>query len=341
LGRVSGGLLLGLFVAGDAQAAISVVCAPEKAVASGNEPVEVRAWVTDDNGERLRTPTTFTWRTMHGSISGDERASWRPTAGASPVTGAATSFEATATVLVDARDRGTGTCDVRVLVELVPRPPVDPEAEKQRTALLAARIFLLPLTTESTDYGLRSYLVFTNRPRDDAERERYARVVEAYLQVLVPAEDFLSQNVRASQLSVTMLPVTEVVASLSTLNSTSASRAVALDVLSVYDYATAQRLIADLGVGEVGGGPYLVARATRPPAASEGKLLVDMSGVAPSVIWDWITYYCWLTGQERSWGETAVRRLGLNIRNVIAATADATPVVLTSMVQSLYVLKLR
>jgi hypothetical protein len=340
-GRTGSVALLTLLLPHGAEGAITVVCAAERAVVARTEPVQVRAWATDADGGRLKTKPTFTWRVLQGSISGTERATWRLTgaAPANPGVAAEASFEAKATVTVDAAPQGTGTCDVTVLVVASSQQPG--ETPVQRSARLAARLFLLPNMIEPADYGLRSYLIFTTPPRDDTARERDLKVIEAYLQVLVPAEDFLSQNVRASRLSVTMLPVVRSAGALETLTGAAGPRPLAVEILSNYDYANARRLLADVGVGEVGGGPYLVARETRSPAATQGKLLVDMSGVSSSLIWDWMTWFCWLTSQERSWSETAVRRLGLNIRNIIAVTAETTPVVLTSMSQSVYLLKSR
>lgn len=335
-------LLIGgwlLLIAAEARAGIAVACAPERAFAAIGESVAVRAWVTDDDGERLQTQPTFRWRAQQGTIAGRERATWTlkdRVFGSRP---GATTFTATASVGVEAPKYGSGTCEVTVLVALV--APATGKDDPLRSARLTARLFLLPNMTEPLDYGLRSYLIFSARPRDQTEETRYVAAVEAYLQVLVPVEDFLVQSVRASRLNVTMVPVIETVSGLPALDGISAIRDVSREVVRKYDYARARLLLEELGVGEIGGGPYLISRETLSGAASQGKLVVDMSGVSSSLIRDWMTWFCWLAGQERSWSEIAVRRLGLNLRNIIAVTGETTPVVLVSLLHPLYVLKPR
>ena len=126
--------------------------------------------------------------------------------------------------------------------------------------------------SEPTSYGLRSYLVFANPPRDESERERCLKAIEAYLQVLSPAEDFLVQNVRASRINVTMLPVTKAVELPENLDDQAQTRRLAINILGVYDYARAKLLLADLGVDASASGPYLVLGDAVPCNLREGFL---------------------------------------------------------------------
>jgi hypothetical protein len=183
--------------------------------------------------------------------------------------------------------------------------------------------------------------LFSTPPKDHTERERYLRTIEAYVRVLVPLEDFLEQNIRASQLNVTMFPAVKSVSLPANLDDPSRARSVASDLLDVYDYARARVLLSDLGINTIGGGPYLISRGTESTGVSAGRLLIDMTGVSPGLIWDWMTWFSWLTGQERSWSEVALKRLGLNLRNIIAVTASVTPVVFESVGRWVYVLKRR
>jgi hypothetical protein len=54
------------------------------------------------------------------------------------------------------------------------------------------------------------------------------------------------------------------------------------------------------------------------------RLLFDMSHVEPKLAWDWTRTLNWCAAQERSWSEVALRRLELNVRNVIAKGAATT-----------------
>ena len=54
-----------------------------------------------------------------------------------------------------------------------------------------------------------SYLLFEAPPKDEAERHRYLKALEAYLVVLQPMAE-LERHKRRSQLNVTLIPVREV-----------------------------------------------------------------------------------------------------------------------------------
>jgi hypothetical protein len=320
---------------------VSVVCAAERPVAYRGETVVVRAWVTKTNGEPMAGAQRFAWRATRGKISGGERATWSLDDVASPaVAGVEAPMPISATVDVDVTGHGAGRCELEILVVARPRPE-DLLPPRQRSERLTARILLLRGKTEPRDYGLRSYLLFSAPPKDETERERYLRVIGAYVRVLVPLEDFLAQNVRASQLNVTMFPAVRSVDLSANLDDPSRARSVAVDLLDAYDYARARVLLSDLGIGAIGGGPYLISRSAGASGGSSTRLLIDMTGVSPALMWDWMTWFCWLAGQERSWSEAALKRFGLNLRNVIAVAGSVTPVVFESVGQWVYVLKPR
>jgi len=320
---------------------VSVVCAAERPVVYRDETVFVRAWVTNANGEPLAGAHRFAWRAASGKISGGERAAWSLDDVVTPTVGGVEgTMPITATVDVDAAGQGAGRCELRVLV--VPRPRAgDLPSPRQRSERLTARILLLRGKTGALDYGLRSYLLFGTPPKDEAERERYLRAIEAYVRDLVPLEDVLAQNVRASQLNVTMFPAVRSVDLSANLNDPSRVRPVAVELLDAYDYARARVLLSDLSIGAIGGGPYLVSRGAEASGQSSGRLLIDMTGVSPVLIRDWIIWFCWLAGQERSWSEATLKRFGLNLRNVIAVAGSVTPVVFDSVGGWGHVLKLR
>ena len=49
--------------------------------------------------------------------------------------------------------------------------------------------------------------------------------------------------------------------------------------------------------------------------------------------------FCSLAAQERSWSEIELKRLALNIRNILAVAAKATPEVLGALQQWIQVVK--
>jgi hypothetical protein len=64
-----------------------------------------------------------------------------------------------------------------------------------------------------------------------------------------------------------------------------------------------------------------------------------MSRVTPKLVWDWVRAFCSLAAQERSWSEIELKRLALNIRNIIAVAAKTTPEVLGALQQWIQVVK--
>ncbi len=68
-------------------------------------------------------------------------------------------------------------------------------------------------------------------------------------------------------------------------------------------------------------------------------LFFDMSRITPKLVWDWVRAFCSLSAQERSWSEIELKRLALNICNVIAVAAKATPEVLGALQQWIQVVK--
>jgi len=320
---------------------VSVVCVAERPVAHPGDTVFVRAWVTDDSGQPVASSPRFTWRVGRGSISGGERAVWSLDDVAIPtIGGVPRGVPVTATVRVEVDGRDGRHCELQILV-VAPQGSSQPPGEPRRSERLTARILLPRGVSEPLEYGLRSYLLFGAPPRDDAQRERYLRAVEAYVRVLVPLEDFLEQNVRASQLNVTMIPTVRRLPILGNLSDPARARPAAAEILDAYDYARARLLLSDLGIDGLGGGPYLASRRPGAPGASASGLVIDMTGVSPSLIWDWMTWFSWLTGQERSWSETTLKRLGLSLRNIIAVAGSVTPVVFESVGEWMYVLRPR
>jgi hypothetical protein len=187
--------------------------------------------------------------------------------------------------------------------------------------LVSGRAFLVPEDPEPQGYGLYSYLLFAAPPRDDAERARYTKALEAYIRLLYVMWE-LERHKAPSELNVTLVPVRRPVELFTELKMPEEAVQAAEKVLEVYDYARAGALLDDLGMDVTRSGPYLVSRMPGAAGRTIPRLFLDMSHVAPARVWDWIWNFRWLAAQERSWSEMAMQKLELNIRNVIAITAD-------------------
>jgi Tetratricopeptide repeat len=197
-----------------------------------------------------------------------------------------------------------------------------------RRGLLSGRGFLVPGDHEPTGYGLYSYLLFNAPPRDQAERARYLKALEAHLLLLPPMAE-LERHKRLSQLNLTLVPVRQLSSEIDKLEVDEA----AAKVLSAYDYARARVLLDDLGIDATQSGPYLLSRMPGVVGETSLRLFFDMSHVEPKLVWDWTRKFSWFAAQERSWSEVALHTLQLNIRNVIAKGAGTTVDVVVALQQ--------
>jgi hypothetical protein len=205
-------------------------------------------------------------------------------------------------------------------------------AERTRTSedrrgLLTGRALLLPNQDPPGDYGLRSFLLFDGPARDQAERTRHLKALEAYVLVLPPMNEF-ERHRRRSQLNITLLPVTKNVPLPSEFGGGAQVTRLAEQLLDSYDYARAKVILDGLGQDVRSSGPFLVA--VRPQGTTQ-RLFVDMSHVVPDLVWDWTRTFCWLAAQERTWSEEALTRLALNSRNAFALAAEKYGDVLLSI----------
>ena len=309
---------------------LPIVCIPERPVAHPGESVAVRAWVVDDFGKALTQPPRWIWSASIGTVEGTDAAIW---ALGNPVLGSTGALRATAKVIVQDQALGQGECELQLLVS---KPSVAGEAD--RSARLSGRALLLPTSSEPKGYGLYSYLLFDTSPKDDLERERYLKSLESYLLVLQPIAE-LERHRRRSELNITLIPVKRTVELPDDLSSPKQAAQAAQQVLAAYDYARASALLANLGKQMVRSGPFLVS--IRPAMSNPGTLFLffDMSRVTPKLVWDWVRAFCSLAAQERSWSEIELKRLALNIRNILAVAAKTTPEVLGALQQWIQVVK--
>jgi hypothetical protein len=296
-------------------ASLQVVCTPDRPIAYPGASVTVRAWVTDASGRALDEDVSFAWTAATGTVRGRDVATWAISGSGNSEFGK----DITATLVARHPAHGAATCDARVHL-LESDPALTRLAQPNRQS---GRAFLLPVTSEPEGYGLYSYLIFAERPRDDNERERYLKAIESYL-LVIDSIAALETTVPRRQLNITMLPIRRQVALPEDLSDARAVAQTAQEVLSVYHYERAKTL---LGADAAGGGPYLLSRVSGDGAA-ERPLFIDMSHVVPRLVWDWVKAFCALASQERSWSGVTITKLGLNLRNVVAVAArDMTDVV--------------
>ena len=323
--------------------AVSLACAAEPAVLiDAPSQVLLRAWVTFG---AVESPTgrsgRLHWRTDSGTLRplSDDASRTEWLFGSKPTPGSIGSgiAHAHALWLVDGVE--LARCDVQVHRVETGDGGMSLRREVLRSDRITARALLLPSQREPEGYGLVGWLLLPDPARDEAERQRHREAIDAWLRELVPAESLLAYYERPSRIALTLLPVRSEVKLPEPGESADRRRKVVEELLAAYDYTRAQLVLADFGLTGQGRGPHLAAREiVMPGAAGSGRLLLDMSGVSGAAMADWLVQFKWLAAQQRSWGQLAVRRLGLNLRNVLASTSKATPLVLTAMTRHVFLL---
>ncbi|MDE2372442.1 MAG: hypothetical protein KGN16_25980 [Burkholderiales bacterium] len=314
-------LALAALARGGLAAQLEVSCAPERPVSAPGGELGLQAWVTDDGGKPLREALRISWAASSGSIVGEARSRWKLPGQAG---------RATARVTVEAAARGRATCELSVEVAGAP-PPLPGVVTRGR---LAARVLLVRGTDEPAGYGEYSYLLFASAPDDARQRELQLRAVESYLRE-VDALEQLADLRPPSQLNLTMLPVLRAVSLPARFQEPEAVRAAAERVLADFDYPRAKHLLDLLGKQAPRGGVALASRQTPAAGGDAPWLVMNLSMVSPQLAADWVRAFCWLSAQERGWGEAAGLRLGLGLRNALAVAADQLGEVLTDWPQLL------
>ena len=288
-------------------------CVPDKPVAHPGEKIGVTVWTKASSD---KSTVDVKWTSSVGSIRGGDKASW-----IFPADDAQVSIEepAKARALVKHATLGQGECEARVyFVRKVVMRGDGP------TQLLSGKTFLLSGKSEPKGYGLYSYLLFGSPPGNDTERERYLKGIEAYLQVVQPLEE-LERYRDPPELNITLIPLKTSINLNRNFTELRQTRELAIEVLGVYDYARAQVLLADFGLEATNSGPFLVSNRLSSGAKKEDRPVFDLSRKSPSLMWHFTKAFCNAATQQSSWTEMALRQFILNIRNIIAVTAEVTP----------------
>jgi hypothetical protein len=302
-----------LSLAAESTQGLIISCVPDRPVAHPGERLGVTAWTRALSD---KSKPGITWSSSVGSITGKDRATWT-----FPNDEAKISIEgpATAKAIVKHASLGQGECGVRVYFVR----PVVMRGESQ-PMLISGRTFLLPGKKEPEGYGLYSYILFGTPPGNDSERERYLKGIESYLQVMQPIEE-LERYRDSHELNITLIPLKVPIDLNRSVIELKEARESAIKLLGIYDYARAQVLLADFSLDPTSSGPFLVSKRHPTKATRADRTVFDMSRVSPTLVSDWTRAFCNLATQESSWTDTTLRRLALNVRNVIAVAARLTP----------------
>jgi hypothetical protein len=276
----------------------------------------LNAWVTTSEGKPFTDELTYIWSVSTGRIRNEATAETRwELENSKP-------GNYVATVRAEAPSKEVAECSLQVVVE----PQVN---EIQRSSARqreheTGRTFLLPKEKEHEGYGLYSYLILGGPP-SDSSRERYLKVIEAYLLAL-PDIAGLERHFMPDELNITYLPVA------AEPPKTTDIKLLTGWVLDHYDYARARHLIRQLS-GDNREGPYLVSVST--PLSNQAPvsnfLWQDLSAVPAQFAGPWLKEFMNQAAQEHFWETRSLPQLRLKVRSVIAVLSMAWPDVWNSL----------
>lgn len=286
----------------EATSASLIACSPDRPTAFPGEMVTLRVWVDSPEQKAL----TYDWKVTGGTIEGTgPEVTWH-FSGVQPGI-------YKATVYVTYPSREVATCSAKVLVQEL--------AARGRST---GWFFLLQGNREEPGYGLYSYILFGSRPTA-ANRERYAKVIEAYVQVIEHITNLERAGIAPHQLNVTYLPITKIPRE---------KRPTPEWLLEHYDYAQARAILSALPGDYRTDGPYIVSSLkplSRVSWISGEYLYQDLSMVPPHIVALYAKEFFNQAAQERFWEQRRARQLALNLRTTLGILAQGFPEVRKGM----------
>ena len=306
----------------DAATGVELICLTEQPAIVEGESAMLKAWASTLDGRPINTPIKFEWEVNAGHIEAQAAATrW-------DLSAVKIEPQAVRKVIATVKATQPGRSDLRCAVEVFigkKEATVPDRGTIRGEELLSGKRYLLPGEVEAPGYGLYSYLLFSAPPKDDEERARYLKTIEACLLVLQDVDDYLGRHVPPSKLNATYIPLKKAP------DAGKSNAEWAANVLAVYDYTAAQILLSRVQQAHQQG-PYLLS--VLPPLSEPGKpahLWEDLTGVVPEQAWNWVRFFTYLAAQERSWSEDSLQRFGLKLRNLIAVGGKVTPDVMKGL----------
>lgn len=285
-----------------------LLCGADRPLVHPGDSVVVRGWVVGTT--EPAAARRWQWQSTEGSVGGDAIATWNFGTTESRNENRAV----TATVETDAS--GTSATPLRCTVEIVlaMRPK---EGDGNRGNEISARALLLSGREPPAGYGMYSFLLLDTPATTSVETERQINAIATFLLLIRPSAQ-MAVHRNPGQLNLALLPLKQELQLPEQLVAGNEARALAVQVLKIYDYDRAQALLSDFCVKVRGSGPFLIASRDRDGGCQRRNLLMDMSTVTPNLVPDWIRTFRSLATAERYWGNDTMVIVALNTRNVIA-----------------------
>lgn len=301
--------------------ALELVCFTERPAVDEGENTRLQAWATTPDGQEITQPVSFTWHVTDGAVRGDgSEVEWNLSG--VPIASDELPKKATATVKAMAPGVGQVTCVVEVSIGKKEQDGSKASGAKIRDGLRSAYRYLLPNESEELGFGLYSYLLFPAPPGSDGEKARYLKTLESCLRVMESVEEHMKQHRETSELNATHIPVKMMPKQSKVLTEG------ATNVLEVYDYVAAQKLLDKLR-GSYQRGPYLISVLQQPLSVrttpAPAYLLHDFTGTVPELVSQLVSFFTYRAAQQRTWSDESLMSFRLSVRNLIAVAAKVAP----------------
>ena len=303
-GKVASPVLIAFLVASAPGRAATIACSPERPLVSLDSAVTLRVWGGQEPGKTAQ----YTWTASAGTMQGQgPQVLWSLKGLSSGIF--------TAEVRVGEATEQGAVCSMQVVVAESERGP---EVKRE-----TGRSFLVKGAREAGGYGLYSYLLLGSPP-SDAMRDRYLKILQAYLGIINDINDFGEYVTSREKLNITFLPI----------GAQAEDNATAAWLVEHYDYARA-RVYLDLLPGSRRDGIYLVS-CSKPlsEGANPPYLLQDLSTIPVTpedLASPWVREFLNQAAQDRFWEPRTMDNLILKLRTTIAVLAIGLPDVQNSL----------
>ena len=291
----------------NASSELIVLCRADRLVYKDHEPVTLRAFAHYKDGSPASGTVTYTWEVKVGHLSSQGRTTQWDLPGKTP--GATQGHRYTATVTAKISETQWANCATQVMVDnrTASGDAASPPDVRTRTrGLLISRTLLVGSEQLQKDYGLYSFIVFTQAPQDVTERAAMRGLIEAWLKSLQPLEVFREEN-NDGTLNVTYVPITDSAPDSFPVGPNGDPGSLVNWLIDHYNYPRAHEILISAGQPQTGG-PYLLSFKTAPRTGESvrPRLVQDLEGLTEDEGPFWIRWFIEQTAQEdfsdvRSW----------------------------------------
>lgn len=304
---------------------MDLICLTDRPAIVEGDSTRLQAWAVAPDGTLIAQTVSFVWEVTEGTIQGigpDVR--WN--LGTISIKDGELRNRVKVTVNAAAIGVGDASCEITVFIGPKEQGGSDDQRMRTHEELRSARQYLLPTVKEEPGFGLYSYLLFPVKPKDNDQKAQYRRIVEECLRVMETVESHVRRHRLPRELNATHIPVNTDPEGSQVLAEWAAN------VLEVYDYTAAQRLLDKLDKFDKKNrrGPFLVSVRKDPLSDRSGHvqeyLVQDFTGKVPELVSQAVDLFIERAAQQRTWTDDfSFRGFCLDVRNLVAIIGEAVP----------------